>query len=234
MNKVIDSVGGSKESYQSVLAVIIESPVSLTQEVNLAKTCHAAYEEHGEYPSRDYLQSVFELQMEPGPAGGCKMLADQGINALYVDHVQLLKYYVGQSDGVQGVDRFVKTMTDVSVELAEADYDFRVIFLSQINRDSYKKALRRGGQYDLTAMAEYNELERSASYMVTLFSTDELKAVNEVRIQLLKHRLGATLEEPVSVFVDPGYSVIGGVSAMADFDATEDAVSNLLGEDFGF
>jgi len=165
---------------------------------------------------------------------GCKALADQGINALYIDHVQLLKYYVDKTDGVHGVDRFVKIMTDTAVELAEDGYDFRVIFLSQINRDSYKKALRRGGQYDLTAMAEYNELERSASYMVTLFSTDELKAVNEVRIQLLKHRLGQCLEEPVSVFVDPGYSVVGGVSAMADFEASEEEVTDLLGGEFGF
>lgn len=125
-------------------------------------------------------------------------------------------------------------MTDVAVNLDSRGYDFRICFLSQINRDGYRKALRRSGVYDLTCLAEYNELERSAAYVVTLFSTDELKAVNEVRVQLLKCRMGSTIEEPVSVFVDPAYCVIGGAQAMSSSNVESDLMGGLLGDDFGF
>ena len=164
----------------------------------------------------------------------CEYLADKGTKAIFIDHIQLLKYYVPSSRDVEGVNNFIKAMTDVSVSLADRGYDFRVIFLSQIGRDAYKKALRRGGAYDLTCLAEYNELERSASYIVTNFATDELKAVNELRVQLIKHRLGATVEDPVSIFVDPAYSMVGGISAMSTFDPNASAVSELLDDDFEF
>ena len=153
---------------------------------------------------------------------------------LFIDHAQLLKYYSNTSDGISAVDRFVKKMTDMAVELDLKGYDFRVCFLSQINRDSYKKALRRSGTYDLTALAEYNELERSGAYIITLFSTDELKSVNEVRIQILKSRLGATLEEPISVFVDPAYAVVGGTQAVSSVDLGSSGITDLLGDEFGF
>lgn len=163
-----------------------------------------------------------------------KWLADRGHTYLVIDHAQLVKYYMPGTGDISGVDRFIKETTDEAVRLNSLGYDFRVIFMSQINREAYKKASRRGGQYDLTALAEYNELERTASYIVTLYANEELKAVNELRVQLLKHSYGPTIEEPVAVFVDPSCSVVGGPSAMEVFDASESNVDGLLGDDFQF
>lgn len=161
-------------------------------------------------------------------------LADRGHKCIFVDHVQLMKYYQPNRDEVKGVDQIIKSMADKSVELDNRGYDFRTVFLSQINREAFKKALRRQGAYDLTCLAEYNEQERSASYVVSLFSTDELKAVNELRVQLLKHRLGETLEEPTAVPVDPMHAMVGGISVMSDFEASESEINDLLGDEFGF
>lgn len=164
----------------------------------------------------------------------CHDLARRGCSTLIVDHVQLLKYYIPGTRDVSGVDSIIKKLTDTALELDRSGHDFRIILLSQINRESYKKALRRGGRYDITAMAEYNELEKSCTYMLAIFSTEEMKEMKEASVQLLKNRLGATIEEPTTVFVDPSFCVFGGVSAISSFDPTESDLADLMGDEFGF
>lgn len=161
-----------------------------------------------------------------------EQLADSGVKIMYIDHAQLLKYYFPTQDGISAVDRYVKKMTDVAVKLDSRGYDFRICFLSQINREGYRKALRKSGIYDLTCLAEYNELERSAAYVITLFATDELKAANEARVQLLKCRMGQTIEDPISVFVDPAYCVLGGAQSMGSVSLDPDTMGGLLKDEF--
>lgn len=174
----------------------------------------------------------FTAGIMDGIVPAMEYLADQGLQAFFVDHIQLLQYYAPQEKGVDIVNLMVKKMTDTSESLAGRGYNFRVILLSQINRESFKKASRRGGKYDLSCLHQHNELERSASYVVCNFASDELKALNEMRMQLIKNRFGMTMEEPVAVAVDPAYSVVGGITAMEQFDPNRDSISGLLGDDF--
>lgn len=165
-------------------------------------------------------------------------MADKGVNAFMVDHIQLFKYFrnddrFGKSD-VSTVDEVIRTITDQSVALAEKGYDFRGMVLSQANREGYGKAVRKGGRYDLSALAEYNELERSSAYVLFLFSSEELKSLNELRVQLSKHRNGDVIEDPVSVFCDPEYSVVGGFIDDEGSAFSSDMVRTLISSDFEF
>ena len=131
------------------------------------------------------------------------------------------------------VNTFIFQCTSACSKLADRGYDFRVIFLCQINRDGWARAVRKG-RYELTALAEYNELERSSAYAVFLFSSEELKSLHELRIQLCKHRFGEVIEEPFSVFCDPEYGVVGGFISDDQASFSDDVIANMVGGDFGF
>ena len=65
-----------------------------------------------------------------------------------------------------------------------------VLILSQTSRDGWKKASKNEGCYDLTALADSNELERAASLVLTVYCSTSLKQVKEAKVQILKNRDG--------------------------------------------
>lgn len=160
-----------------------------------------------------------------------KYLADQGYNALYLDHIQLLKYF---NDGhADPVNRYIFSCTDACNQLASKGYDMRVFFLCQCNRDGWMRAVRKG-RYDMSALAEYNELERSSAYVIFLYSSEELKSLHELRVQMCKHRYGDVVEEPFSTFCDPEYSVVGGFISDEQASFDDDVLNTMIGTDFDF
>lgn len=162
-----------------------------------------------------------------------RRLADDGVEALFIDHVQLLKYYAESRKDEPIVNRLVRGITSSVMEAAERGHDIRAFLLSQINREAYKKALRKGGRYDLSCLAEFSELERSSAYVVTQFCTDELKSLGELRVQLIKHRFGPTLEEPFTISINPHYAVVGGMSTIDSMaDVSPDNLADFLGDHF--
>ena len=50
---------------------------------------------------------------------------------------------------------------------------------AQTNREGNKRAEKNKGSYDLQALADLNELERSASYVVFLYTSDDMKLLQE-------------------------------------------------------
>lgn len=77
-----------------------------------------------------------------------------------------------------------------------------MILLSQINRTSYQKAVKNEGKYDLTCLADANELERGAFRVFTTFTTEEMKERKAAQVQILKNRTGQTMYEPSMVYAD--------------------------------
>ena len=59
------------------------------------------------------------------------------------------------------------------------------------------------GKYDDTAVAESNELTRSCSYLMTVYSTQGMRLSHEARVQLLRCRFGQTHEDPIVVNFNP-------------------------------
>lgn len=58
----------------------------------------------------------------------------------------------------------------------------------QINRQGVTRAAANDGNYDMSALSSNNEVEKSADAVYTIYSSDELQAINEAKIGCLKMR----------------------------------------------
>lgn len=91
------------------------------------------------------------------------------------------------------------------------------LWACQANREGYARAVRRQGKYDLLAIGDLNEVERSSSYVIFLFKENEA-VVQELKITMPKHRYGALIPEPVPVSFNPTVYTLG-----SDFAASSGA-----------
>jgi len=155
-----------------------------------------------------------EREFDSLDAAGIKRFAIQNldwpVDCVIVDYIQLLQY-----QDHSGVDRRIQDPVNNYVrEFTRLANDFfgrkvLMIVVSQFNRESWKLAKENGHEYNMTAFASANELERSCYYAMALFSSEELKESNELSVQLLKHRGGETIETPFLVPCDPRYCLVG-------------------------
>lgn len=103
------------------------------------------------------------------------------------------------------------------------------LFACQCNRDGLKRATKRNGVYDVTAISDLNEVERASAYIVFLYTPEDKAISQETVVTLAKHRLGTTLSEPTPVAFVPSVSIVG--STVEQISYTDDLSS--LGEEFG-
>lgn len=138
-----------------------------------------------------------------------KMLKDTynvPLHHIVLDHAQLLKF-----------DKSMKNADPYMIVNSYAAYfrqkaakeNYAVTVVSQTSRQGYEKACRNGGQYQLTSLAEGNELERGATFVLTVFLSDSLKASGQLQIQILKNRYGETMLEPQTTIIKPEYYLVG-------------------------
>ncbi len=131
------------------------------------------------------------------------------IDLVIVDYLQLFKF-----------DYFSKKVYDIKEVMNSYVSFFRrmaisfngrplnVILLSQANREGWKRAVKNQGCYDLTAISEVNELERSSYYVLSIFTDDALKLSKEAKVQILKNRSGM-VSEPFLVRTDVEHYLFG-------------------------
>ena len=112
---------------------------------------------------------------------------------LVVDHAQLLKYdenMKGIGNETNIVNAYVSFFRQQALNFIKQNKQVVVLILSQTSRDGWKKASKNEGCYDLTALADSNELERAASLVLTVYCSTSLKQVKEAKVQILKNRDG--------------------------------------------
>jgi hypothetical protein len=127
-----------------------------------------------------------------------------GIDAFVWDHIQMFKFGAGRfrsRDEKETMNAWVNQFMNWAL-------DFRgrktiQVLLAQTNREGWKRAVKHGGIYDLTALAEVNEGERASSRVMSIYTDDALKASKECKVQLLKSRFGAPVPDPITVLVEP-------------------------------
>lgn len=146
------------------------------------------------------------------------------------DYIQLTKYtdFAARFKNFDPINYFVRA-------LAEICQDFNgkkmaVLLLSQANREGWKRAVEADGCYDLAALSEANELERTSSYVLTSFIDDDLRVSRESKMQLLKHRMGDILPTPVLVSYEPEYAALGTATQVDTghtFNIIDSTISNL-------
>ena len=131
----------------------------------------------------------------------------------YLESVDFVIYdHIGQVellfDGMGNT--FIKTLTSATKTFLNSRGRKPVtIMCVQTNRQGLMRAQKRNGKYDLQAISDLNEVERSSFYCVMMYTSDDMKLLQETKVMLLKHRLGALVTEPVSVAFNPASFVVG-------------------------
>lgn len=163
----------------------------------------------------------------------------KGIDLLVVDHAQLLKFSKDMSSaGLETsiINQYVSFFRQQCMNFIKEKRSISVLILSQANRGGWEWAVKHDGSYQLTALAEANELERASSMVMSVFSSDPLKQVKRAKVQLLKCRDGQTMEMAMDVFADPAFYAFGDLVDNAgdtSFDGAglESILSNTEPED---
>lgn len=83
------------------------------------------------------------------------------------------------------------------------------LFAVQCNREGEKRARKRDGVYDIQAISDLNEVERSSSYIMFMYTSDNMKVVQETKISMAKNRLGSVMAEPVTTSFNPAVCIVG-------------------------
>lgn len=130
-------------------------------------------------------------------------------SAIVWDHVNLFKYI--DSSGKMTGDHYIKMLTEIGISFENKNKNKITTGLAvQVNRQGWTRAKKKEGRYDMLALSEFNELERSCTYVVFLFSSPYMRNVHEMKVLLAKNRIGGgVMEDPVVTTFIPEYSVIG-------------------------
>lgn len=135
------------------------------------------------------------------------------LDAVIVDYVQLCKFS-GEGvtyDANSQINSYVTFFRRLAqrfrreVDKSTGEETIRqltVILLAQINRTSWQKASRNEGRYDITCLADANELERGSYRVFTTYTDEDKKARKTAQVQILKNRTGQTMYDPCTVYAD--------------------------------
>lgn len=133
------------------------------------------------------------------------------LDCVIVDYIQLCKFsgdgvVSNETSQINAYTAFFRRLSQNFKKVVNPDgttstRQLIVILLSQIRRDSWRRAVNKNGVYDITCMSDASELEKSAFRIFTTFTTEEMKTRKLAQVQILKNRSGMTMiDEPSTVF----------------------------------
>ncbi len=133
-----------------------------------------------------------------------------GLDAFIIDYIQLLKFSnMAYHDDNRAINAYVSYFRRLAQKFKNGESKLVGIILSQINRESWKRASKNEGRYDVTCLADANELERGSYRVFTVYTTETMKASKEASIQILKNRNGPNLYDPEVLYADGENYVFG-------------------------
>lgn len=160
----------------------------------------------------------------------CVEESGRGLDLIIVDYIQLMKYTDDMKSRVsefEVTNMWVNYWRNQALDFLKSKRKVHVLMAAQINRGGWLKAAKRDGEYDLTALAESNEIEKASSVIITLFSDEKLKESKEIKFQILKNRDGVKKERVDTIYCDFAHQVVGGESATSDDDFTNTSFEEL-------
>ena len=84
-----------------------------------------------------------------------------------------------------------------------------VILLSQVNREGVTYAQRHDGRYQMQHIAEASELERSSTYVITVYADATTQLSKLLKIGAVKLRNAPLPMDTINVFADGEYYHVG-------------------------
>lgn len=154
-----------------------------------------------------------------------------GLDLIAFDHVgQFELLYPDQGNQIlKCIQSTIKTYYVTGPDGQPTKHQPACVWAVQCNREGQKRAEKKG-VYDLQAIADLHEVERSASYILFLYTSDDDKIRQETRMTLSKHRFGGVLTEPITTGFNPGVCTVG--TATESLSMSDDDFNNL--GDFSF
>ena len=151
-----------------------------------------------------------------------------GLDMVIVDHVGQLELLYPETGNI-----ILKQLTSAAKTFKNENGEKIVmVWAVQCNREGNRRAIRREGQYDLQAIADLNEVERSSSYCVFLYTSDAMKITQETKVSMLKNRLGVPIPVPFKTSFTPSVMMVGKKFDRADMNDIDYSFTEMNG-DFG-
>lgn len=174
----------------------------------------------------------------------CMEKTGTGLDAIMVDHCHLLKFNDNansrgktEASVVNDYISFFRRLTLKFRKTEKLDENgnpvyrqLSTILLAQSNRTGYENAVKNRGKYSLTAIAEFNEIERASYRIFSIFADDELKESKEALMCILKNRGGATRYDPMAVYADGEAYVFGDCEESNT--GNPNTIDNIMSNDF--
>ena len=136
--------------------------------------------------------------------GICERLG--GLDLVVIDHVNQIELLYPECG-----NRSIKTFQSSCKSFRNSNNELIAwIMCCQTNRMGWEYAMKHGGQYQLNALAELNEVERSSAYCIFMYTDEEDRNSDNTRICMLKHRHGKLIADPINVPFRPDITTVGG------------------------
>jgi replicative DNA helicase len=131
-----------------------------------------------------------------------------GLDLVIWDHVNQFLYV--NPGSVETGNHYIKYLSDLTKKYMTKQGTLpHTTLVVQTNRDGWRSAMKRDGKYDLTALQDFNEIEKSCTYVIFIYADEAMRDAKEAKMQLVKHRLGQTMLEPEALYVEFAYSSVG-------------------------
>lgn len=149
-----------------------------------------------------------------------------GLDMVVVDHVGQLELQFPEMGNI-----ILRQLTSAAKTYKnERGEKIVMVWAVQCNREGNKRAIRREGQYDLQAIADLNEVERSSSYCVFLYTSDAMKITQETKVSMLKNRLGVPIPVPFITSFTPSVVMVGKKFERANINDVDFSFTQMNGD----
>jgi replicative DNA helicase len=154
-----------------------------------------------------------------------------GLDFVIWDHVtQFDLMYDGDDVG----NKCIKTIQMVTKTYKnQSDLPLVTIMAVQVNRKGKEKADKQEGRYSLNAISDNNEVERTCSYCMFLYTNEDMRMNQETKVTLMKNRLGQLVVEPVVTTFNPIVVVVGDLISKVEYQDDFSDFSSGGFDDFG-
>lgn len=152
------------------------------------------------------------------------------VDVFITDYINCLFPYVADKNYYYGIARLIEDFKRLAV--GSNGKERMVVIGAQANREGWQQAVENDGKYEVSALAEANQLEKVSYYVISLFLDDKLRESREIKVCLLKHRGGDLITKPVIVPTDLRYYSIGSGTAGSSISVGVNDVESILSGNF--
>lgn len=150
-----------------------------------------------------------------------------GIDLLVVDHIQLIKFAVSNSDPTNVINMYVSFFRQQCLSWLHEKRSIVVILLSQANREGLAYAQKHDGEYLAQHVAEASEIIRAASYIISVFTDSDIQVTNLLKVGCVKLRGAQLPSGTINVYANGAVYQVGDGTAIESKDYNYNDIMDL-------